>query len=290
MLLNAFMSKPERIKKIDIEAAIRSKNPRLLKFMPRFVLNYIRRILHEKEVNEFLVLHGDKSDHEFVEAVIKFFNIQIIVKGEENIQSTGGVIYASNHPLGGLDALCLMHVLAKHRRDFKFIVNDILMQFQHLEGIFVGVNKHGKNSADTVGGIDNLYASDRAVLIFPAGLVSRKQSGEIRDLEWKKSFITKAKKHQRNIIPVFIEGKNSKRFYRIANFRKRIGVKANIEMFYLMDEMFRQKDQTITITFGKQIPFTIFDKSHTDAEWAEKVKAHVYALGTNTTSMMIKTN
>jgi putative hemolysin len=177
-----------------------------------------------------------------------------------------------------LDALALMQVLGLRRRDLKFIVNDILLQIKNLEDLFIGVNKHGKNAAASLDAIDNLYASDKATLIFPAGLVSRKQNGIIKDLTWKKSFIVKAKKHNRKIVPVHIEGKNSNWFYNLSNWRKRLGIEANIEMLYLMDEMYHQHGKTITITFGKPIEPIVFNDSLSDVEWANRLKEHIYII------------
>jgi putative hemolysin len=272
------MPAEQKKKFIDLEEIIRDKNPRLLTFMPRFVLNYIKRIIHQKEVNAFIDAHGEKKDLAFVNAVIAEFGVKVDCKGEENIPAQGGCIFASNHPLGGLDALAIMQVVSKTRKDLKFIVNDILLQLKNLEGIFAGVNKHGKTAAQMLEEIDKLYGSEQAVFIFPAGLVSRKQSGVIKDLEWKKSFITKAKKYKRSIVPVFVDAKNSRGFYNLALWRKRLGIKANIEMLYLVDEMYHQRNKTISVIFGKPLPYSIFDKKFSDQEWAAKVKEHVYAL------------
>lgn len=269
----------EKSKKIiDLENIIRNKNPTLLKFLPRFILNYIRKIIHEDGMNEFLHLHGEKTEFEFIEAVLNYFNIQINIVGEENIPITGGVIFASNHPLGGLDALALLKTISKKRTDLKFLVNDILMQLSNLKGLFVPINKHGKNSSNMLEEIDKVYSSEQGILIFPAGLVSRKQGGIIKDLEWKKSFITKAKKYQKNIVPVYIAAENSRFFYNLSNWRKKLGMKANIEMVYLVDEMYKQRNQTITLIFGKAISYQTFDKTLTDQQWAEKVKEIVYEM------------
>ena len=279
-----------RQKPINVEEIIREKNPKLAKVLPGFVLRYIKRVIHEKEVNEFIHLHGGKHDMEFVRAVLAEFEVKLNVVGEENIPAQGGCIIASNHPLGGLDALALFETISKKRSDMRFIVNDILLQLKNLEGLFIGVNKHGKNSAQMLEEIDKLYASEKAVLIFPAGLVSRKHGSRVSDLEWKKSFITKAKKYQRNIIPVFIDARNTNWFYNLARWRKRMGIGANIEMFYLVDEMYHQRHKTITLIFGEPIPFDTFDKRHSDHKWAELVKEHVYALGSGDHSKLIKVN
>ncbi|MEP7168276.1 MAG: 1-acyl-sn-glycerol-3-phosphate acyltransferase [Bacteroidota bacterium] len=268
----------EKKKFIDIKKIFHDKNPKLAGFLPRFALQYIRHVIHEDEVNEFIESHTDQSEFDWLRSGLNEFKIKIISNSEEQIPLHGGFIIACNHPLGGWDALALLEVVSHRRKDIKFIVNDILLQLKNLAGLFIGVNKHGKNAQISLAAIDELYSSEHGVLIFPAGLVSRKQNSVIKDLEWKKSFITKSKKHKRNVIPVHIEGENTNRFYNLANWRKRLGIKANIEMFFLVDEMFKQKNKTITITFGKPIPYSVFDKSKTDYEWAQWVKEKVYNL------------
>lgn len=268
----------EKKKIIDVREVIRSKNPTLLRVLPGFVISYIKRIIHEDQVNAFIAEHGHKTSFEFVDAILDNFKINIKIVGKENIITRGGCVYASNHPLGGLDAIALLKTVGQHRPDVKFIVNDILLQLKNLEQLFIGVNKHGKNSAQAIEDIDALYASHHATLIFPAGLVSRKQDGKIKDLQWRKSFIVKTRKYNSTIVPVYIDGRNSNWFYNLANLRKRLGIAANIEMLYLMDEMYYQMGKTITITFGKPIPASAFTDELSDGEWADKMKEHVYAL------------
>lgn len=272
---------PVSKKFINVEEVIRSKNPSLAKYLPGFILRYLKRIVHEDEVNDFIKRHGDKTSFGFVDAIVEEFKIKVAVKGEENIIKSGGCIYAANHPLGGLDAMALIQELGRHRMDLKFIVNDILLQLKNLQDIFIGVNKHGKNSAEALEAIDNLYKSEMATVIFPAGLVSRKIDGEIKDLMWRKSFISKAKKFNRAVVPVHIQGANSAFFYNLANFRKSIGIKANIEMLYLMDEMYHQAGKTVTVTFGQPIPPSIFTSDLTDGEWADKMHDFIYELPQN---------
>lgn len=263
---------------IDIEKIIGDKNPRLLKWMPRFILRYLKRILHEDEVNQGIEENKDVYGYQFCVNIIKRFDIQVAAEGLENIPKTGGAIFACNHPLGGFDALALVQDATPVRADIKFVVNDILLHLNSLKGMFVGVNKHGTNTKESLTELNNLFASDQAVFVFPAGLVSRKKKGVVKDLEWHKTFITRAKKFERNVIPVFIDGELTNRFYRIANFRKFIGIKANIEMLYLVDELFKQKGKTITIKFGKPINFQTFDKSKSDNDWANWVREKVYEL------------
>ncbi|QQR94186.1 MAG: 1-acyl-sn-glycerol-3-phosphate acyltransferase [Bacteroidota bacterium] len=270
----------QKKKFIDVSEVIRSKNPQLYRLLPGFIINYIKRIVHETGVKALMEEHGHKTSFEFVDAIIENFGVKVEVYGQENIIKTGRCIYASNHPIGGLDAMALLQVLGHYRRDMKFIVNDILLQLNNLKDLFIGVNKHGKNSSQSIADIDALYASEMATLIFPAGLVSRKQGKEIKDLQWKKSFVVKAKKYNSPIVPVYIDGRNSEWFYNLANFRKRIGIAANIEMLYLMDEMYFQRGRTISITFGKPILPQSFSGTD-DGKTAEKIKEHVYELKNN---------
>jgi 1-acyl-sn-glycerol-3-phosphate acyltransferase len=262
---------------IDIEKVIREKNPRLLKWMPGFLLRYIKRILHEKDVNQFMTSFGHLRNLEFVDKVLSEFNTKVIVKGIENIPEHGGFILASNHPLGGFDGLALMQAVAHKRKDIQFLVNDILLHFGTMDDLFIPVNKHGSQHA--ISRIEETYKSDHAILIFPAGLVSRKQNGKVQDLEWKKSFIAKSIQYNQPVVPAFIDGKNSGFFYNLAMWRKRLGIKANVEMFYLLNEMYKQKNKTITITFDHPVHPSSFDKEKSHRELALLMKSHVYAMG-----------
>lgn len=263
---------------VDIEKIIASKNPRLLKWMPGFMLRYIKRILHEDEVNAFMKENGELRDLHFVRKVLDEFNTKVVTQGLDNIPEHGGFILAANHPLGGFDGMALMHAVGQKRKDIRFLVNDILLSFGTMDHLFVPVNKHGSQTA--LAKIEEAYQSEHAVLIFPAGLVSRKVEGKIQDLEWKKSFISKAIQYHKPIIPCYIEGCNSSFFYNLSLWRRRMGIKANIEMFYLGDEMFKQRDKTITIIFDKPVPSSRFDSSRSAKNWAAAMKEHVYALGT----------
>jgi putative hemolysin len=157
------------------------------------------------------------------------------------------------------------------------------MHLKQLHPVFIPVNKHGSQSTANAKLMEDAFASSDQILYFPAGLCSRKQKGGIiEDLEWKKSFIAKAVKHERDVVPVFFSGRNSKFFYNLARIRSKLGLKANIEMLYLVDEMYRQKGQSITVTFGKPIPYQTFDKSKTPQQWAEWVKRMVYQISTST--------
>jgi putative hemolysin len=263
-------------KTIDVAKIIKDKNANLYRFLPNFIVNYLKKVIHEDDINDFLNRHGEEKDFVFIQSILDEFKPIVSIKGLENIPESGGAILAANHPLGGLDAIVLMNQLAQKRTDLRFMVNDILMNLQPLEGVFVPVNKHGRNTAQMIDDMNKLYASDQLVLVFPAGLVSRKNDGIIRDLEWKKTFITQAKKHQKPILPVHISGELSPFFYRLAKIRKFLGIKANIEMLYLADEMYQQKGKSISITIGKPIAPSYFVKGKKDQEWAAELKEEIY--------------
>lgn len=278
---------PERL--IDIESLFASKNPALLRIIPGFILSYLKKITHQEEINGYIWRNRDKNGLSFVEAILKEFgvNVEIVDKRRDKLTSTaivppnGRFIVSSNHPLGGLDGMALMQELGKIRADIVFPVNDLLMNVPGLRTLFIPINKHGRNT-ENARLINETFASEKMILYFPAGLVSRKQNinGKtvIRDLEWKNTFIKKAKKYQRDIIPVYVAGRNSEWFYNLARWRKRLGIKANIEMLYLVDEMSKQFNKTITLMVGDIIPYTTFDKSKSEAKWAAWVQEKVYDL------------
>ncbi len=263
---------------IDIDGVFKNKNPKLHKFIPWFFFNYLKRIIHEDKLNQAIWRNRNKWGLDFVEAILEEFGANIHTRNIDNIPKEGRYIIASNHPLGGLDGMALMHVVGKVRQDIVFPVNDLLLNLPNLKQLFIPINKHGSN-AENIRIINEAYGSDKTMLYFPAGLVSRKQKGVIKDIPWSKSFLTKSKRYKRDIIPAHIDGQNSKFFYRLANLRKRSGLKANIEMLYLVDEMYKQYDKDIHIVFGKPIAISYFDKKHQDKQWAALLREYVYYLG-----------
>lgn len=270
---------PEEHRLIDVEKAIKDKNPRLLKWMPGLLMRYIKNTLRQDELNYILYKNRHKEGKDFLDAGPAEFDIDITFNGLENIPKEGGVYLTANHPLGGLDGVAMLSVVSQVRTDLKFFVNDLLMQIKNFGPFFVPVNKHGMNGREYRERFEEVYNSEQCLLIFPAGLVSRKQSrGRIEDLQWKKSIIQKAQQYEKPIIPVHITAKNSNKFYNLAKWRKRLGIKANVEMFFLADEMFKQRGKNIHFEFGKPIPATHWDNSKKPEEWVQWLKEQVYAL------------
>lgn len=269
----------EGITQIDIKRVLRQKAPSAARKIPGFMVDYLIRTVHQDELNEILRRYHDKDGVAFMQELIGYFDLNLELVNEENIPAEGRYIFASNHPLGGLDGICLSAIIGgRFDGKIRYLVNDLLLYLSNLRSIFVPINKHGAQGKKNAELIEKAYASDNQIITFPAGLCSRKQNGKIQDTEWKKSFIQKAVEYRRDIVPVFFEGRNSNFFYCLANMRKALGIKMNYEMIYLPDEMFKSKHKTYSIHFGKPIPWQTFDSSRKPAEWAEWVKEIVYNL------------
>jgi len=271
------MSKDKTFR-IDIAKVLKNKAPN--KKVPRFIVNYLRKIVHEKDLNDFFIKNPGKKNLEFIEAGLKYFQVTIDIEGKENLPPKDGkYIFAGNHPLGGLDGIATGYLLGNvYDGKIRFFSNDILMNLEPLREMFIPVNKVGSQSKGHAKMMQKLYESDNHLLTYPAGICSRKIKGKIIDLEWKKNFITKAIEYQRDIVPIYFEGRNSNFFYNLANLRKFFKIKFNIEMMYLVDELYKQRGKHFTIRIGKLIPWETFDKSKTPLEWAEWVKDIVYSM------------
>ncbi len=267
--------------RIDIEKVLAEKNKKLAKLLPKFLIRYLKRIIHQDEINDFLSRNYHKKGVDFADSLLKELNIKFKVNGLNRIDKKGRYLFVSNHPLGGSDGIILIRIFGKEFTNIKFLVNDILMNIRNLSDLFIPINKHGGQAKLAAILLENTYNSGDTILTFPAGLVSRKRKGKIEDLEWKKSFIAKAIKHKRDIVPIHISGQNSNFFYNLANLRKFLRLKSNIEMLYLPDEFYKQKNKTFTVQIGKPFSYQTFNKSLSHQEWANKMKEETYKLSQN---------
>jgi 1-acyl-sn-glycerol-3-phosphate acyltransferase len=265
-------------KPINIKEVFASKNPALARMMPGFVYRFINSVMQIDYINDLLSRHGHLRGVEFIDKVIEEFNVRLYLHGLENIPDSGRFIFASNHPLGGFDGMLLLKAVDEKLGKPRFLINDVLMNIPQLKTLFVPVNKHGSHSRETAKILSETYNSDVQILIFPSGFASRKIKGKITDLEWKKHFISKALQYQRDVIPVFVGGRNSNRFYRVAGLRKFFRIKWNLEMFFLPDETVRHRNTDVHIYFGKPAAYTTFDTSRTHQEWANWVREKAYSL------------
>ncbi len=271
-------------KPIEVKALFADKNPRLARMIPGFAYRYLKRVLALDFTNELLKSHGHKKNLEFAKAVLVDFNVTVDVHGRENLPDGGRNIFVSNHPLGGFDGGIITRELGAKYENLNFLVNDILMNVTNMDGIFVPINKHGAQAMKNVRFIDTVYQSDNQVISFPAGLVSRRKKGVIEDLPWQKSFITKSVQYKRDVVVIHVSGRCSNFFYNLSSIRKFLGIKANLEMFYLPSETYKHRNNHYQITIGKSIPWETFDKSHRPIEWAEMLKKYCYQLSSDPNS------
>lgn len=266
--------------RINVQDVVRSKAPNSK--VPKFLINYLERIIHQNELNDFLKEHGNLVGIDFVEQAMRFLDITIVTEGLEELPE-GRYTFAGNHPLGGIDGMAT-GLQVYHRfpeQGIKFLSNDLLTNIENLLPLFVPVNKVGNQSQhrSLPLRLTEAYQSDMQMVIFPAGICSRRVHGRVTELQWQKSFIIKSIESNREVVPVYFHARNSNFFYTLANLRKFLKIKLNIEMLYLPDEMFKQRGRTFKVTFGKPIPCSTFDKSRTHQEWAEYVRLQALALG-----------
>ncbi len=266
--------------KLDIESVLKSKTKKHFNKIPKFAINYLKKTIHQDDLNDIIERNIDLDGVEFMRALVdNEFKLKLEVIDEENIPENGKFVFASNHPLGGLDGICLSVILGeKYDSKIRYLVNDVLLNIKNLESIFVPINKYGSQAKKSAEAINQAYESENQVITFPAGLCSRKVNGKIKDLEWMKSFVSKAREYKRDIIPVHFEAYNSNFFYNFANTRKALGIKFNVELIYLPGEMFKNKGQVFKIRFGKPIKWESLDKSKTPSQWADEIKNIVYSL------------
>ena len=267
---------------IDIDKILNDKMGKKAKYVPRPLVTWLKRIIHQDEVNRYLWESRHLTGAEWLEECVRYLDMTLEIVGEENLpDKTDGRLYTfvSNHPLGGEDGVALGAIIGRHYDGrFRYLVNDLLMNLPGLAPVCIPINKTGNQSRNFPAMVEAGFKSDNHMLMFPAGICSRKRDGNIRDIEWKKTFITKSVEYQRDIVPIHFGGQNSEFFYRLANFSDKYVKKINIAMLFLVDEMYKNAHKTFRIAIGKPIPWQTFDKGKTPAQWAQYVQDIVYTL------------
>jgi hypothetical protein len=270
------MTNVEESLKVDVGQVIKSQKAFLLRKMPGFMIRIIEKVIHQKELNEMLLLLKDKFGVDFVHGLSDYFDVKTEVYGEENLPNHNHLIFTVNHSMGAMEGIGSYLFLQKKYLDIKVLANNILMNLKNVTSILLPVNTFGKTGRDAMMKIAETYMSDTNIYTFPSGEVSRIIDGKVKDSNWHKSFVENAVNYKRTVVPIFIENINSKSFYRIYKFRKFFGIKLNIELFLLPHELFSHKGTVIKFKIGKPIPYTVFTDKYTSFEWAQKVKNHVY--------------
>ena len=268
----------DKIFQINVREILRSKAPAIYKKIPGIVITWLAKLVYQDKWNAILRESAPLTGVPFMENLLRIFEIDLQLHGVENLPASNHpCIFASNHPLGGMDGVCLSTVLGKHYDgNIRYLVNDILYFIEPLQDIFVPVNKHGAQAKAAVIRLHEVFASGNQIITFPAGICSRRTKGVIRDPQWKKMFISKAIEYQRDVVPVYFDSKNSNFFYMLANIRKALKIKFNIEMLFLPREMAKKQRAVMNIYFGKPIPWQTFDSSKTLQQWANEIENRVY--------------
>ncbi|MGL5683782.1 MAG: 1-acyl-sn-glycerol-3-phosphate acyltransferase [Marinifilaceae bacterium] len=271
----------ETIKPIYVKSLFHEKNPKMAKMLPGFVYKALEKIICQNKINDFISRYGNHKGLDFADGILEYLEVSYTIENEDIIKQLpkdGRYVFVANHPLGGPDGIILISFLGKYFKKLKFPVNDLLMNLKNLNNIFIPINKHGAQAKQTALIMEQAYESDNQVIMFPSGMVSRKINGKVKDLEWQKSFVTKAIKHQRDVIPIFFNGKNSRFFYNLARFRKAIGLNLNLEMLLLPKETFGKHGKTFSIHIGEPIKWQELNNGEKPQVWAERIKEQVYTL------------
>lgn len=269
-------------KTIDINDILKSKMGSKAKYVPAPLVKWLKHIVHQDEVNKYLWDSRNLTGVEWLEDCMRYLDMTLDIVGKENLpDKNDGKLYTfvSNHPLGGEDGVALGAVIGRHYDGkFRYLVNDLLMNLPGLAPLCIPINKTGSQSRSFPAMVESGFRSDNHMLMFPAGLCSRRINGKIHDLPWKKTFITKSVETHRDVVPIHFGGRNSDSFYTLANICKALGIKFNIAMLFLVDEMYKNVHKSFRIAIGKPIPWQTFDKSRTPAQWAQYVQDEVYKL------------
>ena len=264
--------------RIDVDKVLRERLPRHYRYIPRAVVRWLERVICQDQLNTILQKMAGKNSVDAATAALDEMNIKVEAEGLDKL-SDGRFMFVSNHPLGGLDGLALISLMGnRYHRNIKFLVNDLLLAVEPLRGVFLPVNKYGSQSRAYATQIEEALKSDNQFITFPAGLCSRMQDdGSIADLQWQKTPVVHATGYQRDIVPVFFDARNSKMFYRFAKWRKKLGIKFNIELIFLPKEMLKQSGSTLRVFIGEPIPWSTLDASHPKQE-AARLRDIVYSM------------
>ena len=264
---------------IDLDRVVKSRAGKKAKYIPHFLVNGLKRLIHQDFINGYLKQGYVGVD--FCENALRYLDVKVKVEGLENLAGAPRkYTFVSNHPLGAIDGITLGMVLGRHYDGkIKYLVNDLLMNLEGLAPLCIPINKLGKQGRNFPQMVEDAFRSDNHIIMFTAGICSRRMpDGTIRDLPWNKAFVTKSVATQRDVVPIHFIGRNSDRFYSIAEWCKRLRLKFNLAMLFLPDEMYRGQHGEYKVIIGKPIPWTVFDKSKSPQQWAQEVRAQVYKL------------
>lgn len=246
---------PTQAQQIDLRALLRHRLGGKMRLVPPLATALAERIICQKRLNECLRRLYPRTGVDFCRGALEDFGISVEVRNGENLPADGRALFVSNHPLGGIDGIAILAMLGEHYgTEPLFVVNDLLMAIEPLRSNFIPVNKLGRQHRDYPRRLGLALDSDTPVAIFPAGLCSRRRpDGSVADLPWNKTFILRAIASRRNVVPLYFHGLNSRFFYNFAHWRKRLGIKANLEMVLLPGELLKSAGSHFAIAVGKPV-------------------------------------
>jgi hypothetical protein len=278
-IVSTMQKESETVLQINIKELLQAKVPKIAKWVPPFAINYLSRLIHLDEINEFLKKNYSLEATEFVKACNAYLGFTTELEGGDRLEEllAQRPIIVGNHPLGGSESLAMMEVMNNYGYETKMVSNFIMTYLKPLAPLLIPVLS-GKDYK-TIKNFRDHFVGDTPIIMFPAGICSRYLSdGTFFDYTWHFTFIKMARRYNRPILPVYIDGANSKKFYRLSKWRNRFKIKTSLEALTLPDEMFKQKGKTIKISIGELISPTEFESSDNNVLWADKVRNHVFLM------------
>lgn len=265
---------------IDLWRLLQARLGRKGKLIPHFMVRPFEKLIRQRELNEVLSKLYPARGEAFCQGVLKELGIKLTIDYEENMPADPRSIFVCNHPLGGIDGMCVITFLHLHYgRPVRVVVNDLLTAVDPLRDIFLPVNKFGAQHRECVSALNDALEGPNPVLFFPAGLVSRLRSdSSIHDLEWNRAFVTKAMRYRRPVVPLYFEGRNTDFFYRAGYWRRKLHIKTNVEQTLLPREVFLGRGSNFRIVVGEPVDWQTFRGGASAADEAAAVCDRVYQL------------
>lgn len=267
------------MKHIDAKELIENSSNKWANKLPNFskqlLYKTINKVINADEINHFIAANTDKQNYEFIDELFEYLNFSYNVSNLDklNIPSEGRVICVANHPLGALDGLAILRSISEVRRDVLIVANDLLLNLDNLSDLFLPYNVFSMQAQkDNIKRIDKAIQDDKAVVFFPAAVVSRLTPKGVRDGKWSKGALKFALKHKAPILPIFVQAKNSINFYATSMINKKLA------MMLLPNEMFNKRNTSIALKFGNLIPTSSLSAIADLNTQNKLLKKHLYKL------------
>lgn len=265
---------------INIESAVVEKFPNFAQqpaVIRKPTLTLLKKLIHENEINQFLEKHARLKDFAFIDGVFEYFDFSYSIKASDrkNIPATGRVVIFANHPIGSLDGLAILRLVGEVRKDVRILANDMLSQFDAIKNLIIPLdNMTGGSARKAYKKVTEALENEEAIIVFPAGEVSRAHPKGVRDSRWLPGFINFARRSRAPLLPIRIHAKNSMLFYGASMMYKPLGTAL------LAREMFNKRSRSLHFSAGQLIPCDALEtKALHDRTLVKRLKLHLYKLG-----------